>query len=1744
MPFDQPTRNRLQKFVSEARATLTAEFTRQLQNEYGLDPTSGLAAHHDGLNYQDDARRQTGRILRETLIHYHEAEQAARTDKKQKNAGAQTLDEKVDRIPVADRIPLLERIAREHAFTILNRLAALRMAESRGLLIESLAEGYNSKGFQLYAHLAGSGLGERGDAYRCYLCSLFDEFALDLRVLFDRFAPNGRLFPRESALLEILSLMNDPAIAPLWAEDETIGWIYQYFNSKEERKKMRDESAAPRNSRELAVRNQFFTPRYVVEFLTDNTLGRIWYEMRQGQTRLAEQCRYLVRRPDEVFLASPTSPEGEAAQGWLQGQREDEPGLWPLAHTVDGYARSGGAGEPSNLYVDARLPRLASRESVAEMKTQELLDLLFLFCRKDRFCEGTLDDLKAEIERIRDVLRDRIAAARRQDASQEELLKQPVFIPHRPRKDPREIRVLDPACGSMHFGLYAFDLLETIYEEAWDLDAAHIESAELKPLRDCYAHREAFLRDVPRLIIEHNLHGIDIDPRAVQIAGLSLWLRAQRSWQQQGIKAAERPQVRKSNIVCAEPMPGDEALLEEFIEQHLSATSEFRVIAHLVRQVFQAMKLAGEAGSLLKIEEEVAIAVAEAKTKRLALSQQPEQQSFLDDIPKYEQQKLYSDLANISDESFWDQAETSIYEALRDYAGQSENGGGFQRQLFMDDAKEGFAFIDICRKKYEVVLMNPPFGDASLPSKSHLDEIYADTKGDVYKAFVECFQDRLRPGCMLGIISSRTGFFLGQSADWRERIVLRLYRPLVLLDLGIGVLDAMVETAAYVLRSLTDKEDFALTKQLAHFLSDLQMNTQGAFSTKIYTGGRGLKPHQAVQELRRLQVSGYIEPVAGSTSQWLIKADTVSQFNAPSSEVFPPLVCLRLLADNNKEAVLPHVLNGVHDDRRFVVYPEKFRIIPNTPFAYWVSKKVRGLFADYESLSSIGIHAGKGPDTGDDFRFLRLSWEVSLSRIGPNNRWVNHPKGGEFARFYSDVHLVIDWQEDGELISLYGNMRNRDYFYRPGITWSRRTTSDFSPRIMPAGCIFGDKGPAAIIRADARDDVLCILSLMNSSIFQELMKLQLGTASAAAKSYEVGVLQRMPIPPLDSESHRLTELAQQSINIKMHRYSFDETAHLFSTPALLQLNIDQLRAGVETFKRRVEEYDQDFSILKAEIDDIAFRLYGIDARDRHAIEQSIESKRPAVQNEFVPEVESGDSDERLLTDQRELIVAIIFYLFGCSVARWDIRFATGEKPAPELPDPFAPLPVCPPGMLQNEQGLPATPADVLSSYPLRITWPGILVDDKGHAEDIERRVREALQVIWADRADAIEQEACEILDVKTLRDYFRKPASFFADHLKRYSKSRRQAPIYWPLSTRSGEYTLWLYYHRLDDQTLYACVNNFVEPKLRQVGETVNQLRGKGAGRSREEEKEFERMQDFEQELQTFRDELLRLAKLPWRPNLNDGVQITAAPLWPLFRLPKWQKTLKETWQSLEKGDYDWAHLAMTIWPERVVPKCTKDRSLAIAHDVEDLFWVEDEGRWRALQSPKQEREEQKRRQRTPARERARHLLSEWAGGEAGGLSAAALADRLAAGAYDDGDLALLLYPERMGARCWAEPVLAERLGLKLPAKKTKAARDKFIKQIVADGCADLAPMLEAALAGRETGWADFWQALAAGAHDALPIALALWPDRVVEGCAEDFSLAEAHGLQQFFWVRHPGDAWRRRLPIDEEIANEIVRRR
>ncbi|MBU6179876.1 MAG: hypothetical protein KGR69_09425, partial [Verrucomicrobia bacterium] len=693
MSFDKPTRNRLAKFVADARRVVTDEFTEQFQSLYGIS-AQGVIAPLDRLGHLDEAGLATAALLRERI------EYLERTHPDDKDG---------TRAAVA-------RLAREQAFTILNRLAAIRMAEKRGLIVESVGQGYQSRGFKVFETVAGSALGEAYQRYRRFLFCLFDELALDLGVLFDRRSPQALLFPREPALLALLDLLRAADLERLWAEDETIGWIYQYYNDPAERKKMRDESAAPRNSRELAVRNQFFTPRYVVEFLTDNTLGRIWYEMTRGQTRLKEQCRYLVRRPTEIFLKPVDEYLFDGCREWVREVRSGnfaaaaEDATWDemasVALAIDGYKIAETLGLV-DLH-DHNRPRWELAEKEGQVGDATLLDqwLLLFSVQRGILREHTQEEDESLQKAVRAVWEAWVRAAKAEAAgaateglSQEALLRQPVFIPPRAAKDPREIRLLDPACGSMHFGLYAFDLFETIYEEAWDLADNH---SDLRSLRSDFSSKEEFLRQVPRLIIEHNLHGIDIDPRAVQIAGLSLWLRAQRAWQVQGLPAATRPRIRRSNIVCAEPMPGSPEMLEDFVK-----TLDPPLLGELVRTVFEKMQLAGEAGSLLKIEEEIRGAIESAKKAWSRLQTRPQELFSTDELNRTTRapeltgfaQALTSDLRTLASD-FWETAEQQVIDALRAYAEQAD-ADSYQRRLFADDAARGFAFIDLCRKRYD-----------------------------------------------------------------------------------------------------------------------------------------------------------------------------------------------------------------------------------------------------------------------------------------------------------------------------------------------------------------------------------------------------------------------------------------------------------------------------------------------------------------------------------------------------------------------------------------------------------------------------------------------------------------------------------------------------------------------------------------------------------------------------------------------------------------------------------------------------------------------------------------------------------------------------------------------------------------------------------------------------------------------------------------------------------------------------------
>jgi hypothetical protein len=211
----------------------------------------------------------------------------------------------------------------------------------------------------------------------------------------------------------------------------------------------------------------------------------------------------------------------------------------------------------------------------------------------------------------------------------------------------------------------------------------------------------------------------------------------------------------------------------------------------------------------------------------------------------------------------------------------------------------------------------------------------------------------------------------------------------------------------------------------------------------------------------------------------------------------------------------------------------------------------------------------------------------------------------------------------------------------------------------------------------------------------------------------------------------------------------------------------------------------------------------------------------------------------------------------------------------------------------------------------------VLVDDPEHLNDIVRRGREVLEIIWKDRAEIIEKEACESFGVKEIRDYFRKAGKggFWDDHISRYSRSRRKAPIYWLLQSSKKNYAIWLYYHRLDKDLLFKAIVNYVEPKIRLETSRLESLRSQkaAAGDSGKEAKrlakEVEKQEDFLSELRDFEDKLRRAANLHLEPDLNDGVVLNIAPL---HELVPW-KEAKNYWDELMEGKYEWSSIGKQL---------------------------------------------------------------------------------------------------------------------------------------------------------------------------------------------------------------------------------------
>lgn len=253
-----------------------------------------------------------------------------------------------------------------------------------------------------------------------------------------------------------------------------------------------------------------------------------------------------------------------------------------------------------------------------------------------------------------------------------------------------EIKVIDPACGSGHILVYAFDLLYDMY-----LEAGYPE------------------REIPRLIIEKNLYGLDIDKRAVQLASFALMMKGQEKYRR-FLKKATDLKLNIHEFVDSEPI-SEEALA--FLGEKVGDVSW----AAALQEKFENAK---QFGSLLIPDEQASFYL-----------------KYIETIESYDVNEV--ELLE----------ETYIIEL---------------KEKLLPLLKQAY----LLAIKYEVVVTNPPYHNKYNPVlKKFMNDNYKDYKSDLYSAFIyRCTQMTVENG-FAALMTPFTWMFISSHENLRKYII-------------------------------------------------------------------------------------------------------------------------------------------------------------------------------------------------------------------------------------------------------------------------------------------------------------------------------------------------------------------------------------------------------------------------------------------------------------------------------------------------------------------------------------------------------------------------------------------------------------------------------------------------------------------------------------------------------------------------------------------------------------------------------------------------------------------------------------------------------------------------------------------------------------------------------------------------------------------------------------------------------------
>jgi hypothetical protein len=347
----------------------------------------------------------------------------------------------------------------------------------------------------------------------------------------------------------------------------------------------------------------------------------------------------------------------------------------------------------------------------------------------------------------------------------------------------REWKILDPAVGSGHFLVVAMGLLLALFQE---------EARQRGEQNDPKWTDQAIVEH----ILAHTLHGIDIDPRAVQIAAASLWLKAK------GLCTTMQPaqlNLVAPNLRLAELPEDDPALVElrRDIEVETGISAEF------THQILQALQGADHLGSLLKIDQAVDAAIEQQERRLRALSAKAQQV----------QPDLFGGAPPVQAKMDFSAAEarTDLQELLEQFLTRHSSANDLGLRLHGEQLAAGVRFVRILKEgTYDLIAANPPYqGTSKMASSSYVERHYPLGKADLYAAFLLRGLELAKPGGLSAMLTMRNWMFLKQYSGLRENL-LSFFSLRLIHDLSSGAFEeisaaqVVVSVASSIFQRLID----------------------------------------------------------------------------------------------------------------------------------------------------------------------------------------------------------------------------------------------------------------------------------------------------------------------------------------------------------------------------------------------------------------------------------------------------------------------------------------------------------------------------------------------------------------------------------------------------------------------------------------------------------------------------------------------------------------------------------------------------------------------------------------------------------------------------------------------------------------------------------------------------------------------------------------------------------------------------